>query len=325
MSGFKQRTIRTVLRNRVDRLLATITDDVVKEAMRKDILVTGGSITSMLMGEKVNDYDIYFRSFETAHMVAEYYVKTFNAAKKAKNSDITDTTPEVRTEERTNIKGEVERRILVYMRSAGVEAEERKDYKYFEHEPEGLTDDFISSLSDAENDMQVAAELAEEVKTTSHTYRPIFLTDNAITLSDKMQIIIRFYGTPEQIHRNFDYIHCTGVYDYAADKLTITPEMMESVMSKSLVYSGSLYPLASVLRMRKFIKRGWRISAGQVIKMLEQVTRVDFTDVNVLKEQLMGVDVAYMHELIRALENREPGQRIDATYLGGLLDQVFED
>jgi hypothetical protein len=34
-------------------------------------------------------------------------------------------------------------------------------------------------------------------------HRPIYFSNNAMTLSDKMQLIIRFYGEPDKIHENY--------------------------------------------------------------------------------------------------------------------------
>nr|MCU0343906.1 T9SS type A sorting domain-containing protein [Ignavibacterium sp.] len=44
-------------------------------------------------------------------------------------------------------------------------------------------------------------------------YRPVFISENAITLSDKVQLVIRFYGTPAEIHDNYDYAHCMCYFD----------------------------------------------------------------------------------------------------------------
>jgi len=299
MPGYHKRTIKKILRNKVSSLLASIDNPELVEKMRRDILVTGGCITSMLIGEKVNDYDIYFRTRETTLAVAKYYVDKYN-----EGSDLS-ALPSVVEESRRNIAGENEDRILITIKSDGVAGEPEED------EP---TDEVV-----------LVEDLAETLKKPGNLYKPIFLTDNAINLTDKTQLIIRFYGSPEEIHRNFDFVHCTGVYDFWSGELHITQEMAECLLSKTLVYRGSLYPLASILRTRKFIKRGWRISAGQMLKIMEQVSHVRFDDVEQLKEQLLGVDVAYMSALIAALASRDPGQRIDATYLGGLIDEIFED
>lgn len=335
MSGFNKRTMKSVLRQKAERLIASIKNPEVQEAMKKDLLITGGAITSMAIGEKINDYDFYFRTIDTAHKVAEYYVQLFNEIKAEKDKDKDASSksdkvlylPTVKRDAIKNIRGQLEERVLIYMKSAGVAGEDQEPYDYFEMRPEHETDEFINSLSDESAPiLDQAEEMAEILKKTPlHDYRPVFLTDNAITLSNKAQLIIRFSGSPEEIHRNFDYVHCTGVYDYNSNELHMSPEMMEACLSKRLIYVGSLYPMASVLRMRKFLKRGWNISAGQVIKMMHQCADIDWNNPEMLKEQLMGVDVAYMHQLIQYLNQREPGERIDTNYLASLLDKIFDE
>lgn len=333
MTGFTKRTARKILRDRLQRFFLSIKDEELRKLVERDTLVTGGAITSLMMGEKINDYDIYFKTFDTTKAVAEYYVNEFN--EKFHAGDDVKYKPAVHLTDVPNLHGDVEKRILIYMKSAGVAGEGQDDYRYFETLPEEATDDFMSSLKDAEDFYAVASDqveiipivedIIEQTKKAEHKYRPLFLTDNAISLSDKVQIIIRFYGTPEEIHKNFDFIHCTGIYDYASDKLTVTEEAMESMRTKRLVYSGSLYPIASVMRIRKFLKRGWKISAGQILKILAQVSKVNFEDPVMLREQIMGVDVAYMRQLINELKNREAGTRIDTTYLAALIDRIFDE
>jgi len=94
------------------------------------------------------------------------------------------------------------------------------------------------------------------------------------------------------------------------------------MLAKELTYNGSLYQITSLLRVRKYIKRGWRISAGQMLKMMMQVQKVDFKNPHVLREQLMGVDSFYMNNLIVALENNS--EKVDENYLARLIDEVFE-
>jgi len=349
MSGFKQKTIKTIIRDKLNKLIASVKDEELQKLMRRDILVTGGCIASMELGEKVNDYDVYFKTKETAFAAAVYYTKEFCAerARRGGGEDKVAYEPIVRIETARNINGDEEDRVLIYMKSAGVAGMEQKPYEYFETRPPEATDAFMESLekevdpNEDEGDVQPVEDgglsliggtgadfvegVVEEVVKAKGAYTPLFLTDNAITMTDKVQIIIRFYGTAEEIHKNFDFVHCQGVYDYATNELHLSEATLKSLLSKQLVYSGSLYPIASVLRLRKFIKRGWNISAGQVLKILHQISKVNWDNPDQLREQLMGVDVAYMHQLIGALNSRDSGQRIDQAYLAGLLDTVFDD
>jgi hypothetical protein len=49
--------------------------------------------------------------------------------------------------------------------------------------------------------------------------------------------------------------------------------------------------------MKKFIQRGWTVN-GRNPKMLFQVSELDLKNIEVLEEQLIGVDVAYFSLLI---------------------------
>jgi hypothetical protein len=105
-------------------------------------------------------------------------------------------------------------------------------------------------------------------------------------------------------------------------KLTLKPKSLEALLSRTLVYNGSQYPLCSVIRSRKFIERGWRINAGQYLKMAMQISKLDLTDHAILEEQLTGVDVAYFVEVIRKIKDKDPS-KVDSAYLIEIIDRMF--
>ena len=309
--GMQRKTIKRTLIQKLEEWVGSIDDSYLVSLIKKDTIVTGGSIASMLLGEKVNDYDIYFKTLETTQRVAEYYVAKFNAAKVIKSEGtLSDHTPVVCRDVIKNIKGYEEDRICIKIKSAGVAHEEMSEYKYFETRPEEEQQDFMESLG--------ALESSED----KPKYRPVFLSQNAITLSDRMQIVIRFHGLPSQIHDNYDFVHAMSYFDWDTKELVIPAAAMESMMSKTLYYHGSLYPLCSIFRAKKFIERGWHISAGQLLKIMWQISEVDLKDRLVMQEQLIGVDAAYMHMLFQALQDVDP-QKINSTYVGEIIDRIF--
>jgi hypothetical protein len=97
---------------------------------------------------------------------------------------------------------------------------------------------------------------------------------------------------------------------------------MESILAKELRYVGSKYPICSVVRLRKFIARGWRINAGQILKMAMQISELDLTDISVLEDQLTGVDTAYFLQLIEKLKEKDP-EKVNAAYLVEIIDRMF--
>jgi hypothetical protein len=285
----KSSTMKKVIRKKIDNWLETINDPHLVTHIKQDIIVTGGVITSMLLGEEINDYDFYFRTKRTTVEVAKYYAEMIGRYRDVCNKKMLYKTPLVTTEMRENIKGDKEERVLF---TSGGKQEREED--------------------------PLLLERFKEAKAI-----PVYITENAITLKGDIQLVIRFYGEPSEIHENYDFVHCSCHYDYFTNELILPQAALESILQKNLIYTGSLYPIASVFRLRKFIKRGWSITAGQILKMQFQISGIDLLDLEVLKEQLLGVDRSYMQNFLEALEKRDP-KYINADYLANLIDEVFE-
>ena len=311
--GMKSKTIKAVLGKKFKAFTASIEDERVRKLVEKNTIVTGGSIASMLLGEQINDFDLYFTNKETAKAVAEYYVARFEVKKRNGipcSIFVEDT----------------EDRIRVVVKSAGVASDEgtEVEYQYFEGQPEGQAGGYVSELMSDAGDIQDTYEETEELsqQVEDDTYRPVFISTNAITLSNRIQIILRFYGDAETIHENFDYVHATNYWTSGDNKLVLRPEALEALLSRELRYVGSKYPICSVIRLRKFIKRGWVINAGQLLKMMMQISDLDLQDPAVLQEQLTGVDSAYFIEVMSKLKERDP-ERVDSAYLVEIIDRMF--
>lgn len=76
--GRKRSGIKKEIKDKLKSWFETIEDEQLRKRVEKQTIVTGGCIASMLLGEKINDFDIYFRDKETTKLVAEYYVSKFN-------------------------------------------------------------------------------------------------------------------------------------------------------------------------------------------------------------------------------------------------------
>jgi hypothetical protein len=294
--------IRNILKNKISSWLRTIGDDEVREAAADSVIVSGGAIASLLTQEKVNDYDCYFTDFDAAVAVVRYYVDKFNSEVKV-SSKVKEVVPEVVIEND---------RIKIKIKSAGVATvnSEEMDYEYFEYSDKA--DTYLDGVFKTGH------------RNNNEGYVPIVLTDNAITLSQDIQLIHRFHGEPDDIHKNFDFVHVTNYYVYKTNQLVLRPAALESLLLKRLVYVGSLYPVASILRLRKYLRRDWQVSAGQMIKIIFQVNQLNLNDPAVLAEQLIGVDIAYMKEILLRIKQDNP-ESIDAAYLSNLIDEVFDN
>src|SRR5574343_95995 len=285
-----RRLIEQVLRRKFDDFLSSIEDEPVKKLIEKNSIITGGAIASMLLQEKVNDFDIYFKDYDTCLAVAEYYVALF-----IKNNPDCNIQPHVwkpgeggshtfngeaspLSRDNPNNQGRV--RIVVKSAGACAEGDKDKQYQYFESCPDEQAQEYVDNLlPSTQEEFQQAVAKADDATWDKSLdegkpkYRPIFMTSNAITLSHKVQLVIRFYGPADEIHKNYDYIHCCNYWDSEEGKLHLNPLALESLLSKNLFYQGSLYPICSVIRLRKFLKKGWHINAGQILKMCRSEER----------------------------------------------------
>lgn len=306
----KAKTIKSILRKKIDDWLSSIEDDSIREIAAKNSIVTGGSIASMLLSERVNDFDIYFRTHDACRAIANYYVNKFleNPPPRFKSTD----------EEVKIFVQDKDGRIKIIVKSAGIASEDDEtEYQFFELDPDP---DAVDAMEYVNRAMSVTEDLEEDEE--KPRYRPVFLSSNAVTLSHKIQLVIRFYGEPDEIHENYDFIHCTNYWTSWNNELVLRKDALEALLTRELRYVGSKYPLCSIFRTRKFIRRGWAITAGQYLKMAMQLQELDLANLDVLEDQLTGVDVAYFLEVIAAL--RKTGKKkVGATYLAEILDRMF--
>jgi hypothetical protein len=288
----KSKTINKIIRGKTNQWLATIDDVAVRELAAKNTIVTGGAIASMLLNEPVNDYDLYFRTMESAERIGAYYVSKFVDAHKYP----------VKLE---NKEGRI--RIVTESGHRGETA----------GNIELLGSDQIDDAYEAAEALALEKQDEGELKFT-----PVFLSTNAITLSNKVQLVLRFYGEPDAIHENYDFAHCTNYWTSWNETVVLRQPALEALLSKELRYTGSKYPVCSIMRLRKFIKRGWTVNAGQILKMVMQISELDLTDPKVLEDQLTGVDSAYFMQLISKLREKDP-EKINVGYLVEIIDRMF--
>lgn len=339
----KAKWIRVHIARKMSAWTDTIEDAQLRADLKDQIIVTGGCIASMLLSEKVNDFDVYFRTPEIARRVADYYVAKWNETREAKIKK--------RNEERKGpgrysvfVPVTIEDRrhddieqadspgFKLYVKSAGIISEQNdgEDYLYFESVDPLLSNsqaDFIdAAVGNQPNEaLDAAKQTAQELETESKAdYHPVFVSANAISLHGRVQLIFRFVGEPERIHDNYDFVHCTN-YWTSWGGLTLQAPALEALLAKELRYVGSRYPVCSIFRARKFLDRGWTISAGQLFKIAHQVSKLDLSDYRVLEDQLIGVDTAYFSQVLSALrKGKDDGDHtVDETYLINLIDKVF--
>jgi len=271
------KTIKKNIQKKMNEWLLTITDEELRRKVKNNLLVSGGSIVSLLLKETVNDYDVYINDMDVLMELATYYIKQFPVS-----IEILDG-----------------RKKMEYMVSIRFNASAQGIYKIA---IENLKSDQIKLYFTDKSGGLATGHNKEDVN-----YIPTFFSPNAISLSNNIQIVTRFHGNNEEIHKTFDFIHATNYFTFK-EGLVTNKEALES--------------LTSIIRMKKFIKRGWNINAGEILKIMFQISELDLKNPNILEEQLIGVDVAYFAQLIEILRNVSP-EKITSSYINEIIDRVF--
>ncbi len=297
------KTIQKNIQSKLNEWLETITDLELKKDLKANVLVSGGSIVSMLLNEQVNDYDVYLKDMGVLKRLCQYYTIHF---------------PGIRVldgREKEKLSKEVDENYQFVFENASEEVR-----GYYATSIRTLHEDQIKLVFESKAG-GMRANKDKDMEKPECQYIPVFFSPNAISLSNQIQIVLRFHGDNEAIHKTFDFVHATNYFTFASGVVT-NKEALESIITKQLRYQGSLYPLTSIIRMKKFIKRGWNISAGEILKIMFQISELDLTDTDVLEEQLIGVDVAYFSLLIDILRGVDK-EKITTSYINTIIDKVF--
>ena len=300
------KTIKSNIEFKLNEWLETITDIQLRKDVKENLLVSGGSITSMLLNEPVNDYDVYLMKMDIVKRVAEYYTKDIGGVVIFDGREKHKLIEDYNDRERKN---GVFYNVATDNNSTAISLRNLKEDQiklYFEGATGGM-------------------KLNDYLEEEELNYHVLYLSPNAISLSNNLQIVLRFWGTNEEIHKTFDFIHATNYFTFKDGVVRNLPAI-ESILTKQLKYQGSYYPVTSIIRAKKFIKRGFNIGAGELLKIMFQISQLGLTNPDVLEEQLIGVDVAYFDLLITALRNKmteEPDFELSTGYFNELIDRIF--
>lgn len=305
---------KTIKKNIITKLndwLQSITNETLRERVKGHLLVSGGAIASMYLNEPVNDYDIYLQDKNVALDLAIYYTQGMNVII-------------LEGDKREDLVKKLDGDYAWLNLGVTDDEEKEKVCSAYASAVRNLRPGQIKIFNvDTKSGKRFERE-KENGSDKEKMYCRSFISPNAISLYDDIQIVLRFTGTAEQIHKTFDFIHPTNYFTFA-DGIVTNKEAFESLLTKQLRYQGSQYPLTSIIRMKKFVKRGWNIGAGEILKIMYQISELNLNDVDVLEEQLIGVDVAYFGVLIDALREIDKPEKMNSDYVSAIIDKVFNN
>ena len=300
------KTIKKIITLKLNEWLASIEDKNLAVDVKKNIVVSGGCITSMLQKQPVNDYDIYLKDMDVLYRLAKYYCPNAVLDGRDKQNIMQTFCHDKYGKHTSNIHIEIF----------------NTDNSEFAVRLKTIKGDQIK-LDIASAGINLSEQLKVDEQGTPLKYQPIFLSQNAISLTDDIQIVLRFNGSVEKIHSTFDFIHATNYFTFD-EGLVLNVDALACILTKTLRYQGSHYPLTSIIRMKKFLLRDWNINAGEMLKIMFQISELDLKNIEVLEEQLIGVDVAYFAKLIEVLKGVKK-ETMTSNYISEIINRVFND
>ena len=141
------------LKSKIDKWIESVNDDVIKNTIKENAIVTGGALVSLLNGEEPHDYDIYFKTEKACFDVATYYAHIWD-----------ETSGDKGTVTVKNTNG----RITCFIQSSGIAS----------------NDDEVDEADDIK---PFTEEETKPKKAEKTPFKPKFFTTNAISLSDKIK------------------------------------------------------------------------------------------------------------------------------------------
>ena len=148
-------------------------------------------------------------------------------------------------------------------------------------------------------------------------------TDSALSLmvdNHRLQLIKAVMGTPEEIINDFDFTICQGAF-HLERGFIFNDDFFQHLAQRRLVFNiHAKFPICSLYRTRKFIKRGFSLSGIEAIKLGLCIQALRLDTYKDLRAQLMGIDTLFLKDLTDSLRGEEE-RKFDLNEFLATLDR----
>ena len=151
---------------------------------------------------------------------------------------------------------------------------------------------------DTKEDLKVMQKYLDE------NFKVAFTSPNAISYK-KDKICIQLIVMPELIGlgcdgllAGFDFTVCMGAFSMKEDRFYHDEDFLIDLSEKRLIFNiKAKYPIASMYRVLKYIKKGYKISGLEIVKISLSIHNLKMETYRDLRQQLMGIDTLFLKEL----------------------------
>ncbi len=99
-----------------------------------------------------------------------------------------------------------------------------------------------------------------------------------ITHQGKFDLVKKFFETPEKTVESFDFTVCAAAVDY--DNFYYHPDFFMDLASKRLQIVSLPYPIATLARLQRYIKKGYTACNGTMLTLARGIQAVNLEDRN---------------------------------------------
>jgi hypothetical protein len=126
-------------------------------------------------------------------------------------------------------------------------------------------------------------------------------------------IIFKYFQDAKEILHYFDFECCKASFDFHTKEFYASPEYLLSIQTKQLIYSRSLFPIGALIRLQKYVKRGYTIDYASLLRLYKDLKNLDITNPEVLESHIGGMYGTICD--LKGLTLDEMIQKIDDTIL----------
>ena len=119
------------------------------------------------------------------------------------------------------------------------------------------------------------------------------------------------FGDPKTIFSYYDFTVCMAAYQFSKDGqdegFVFGEDFFKHIGQRRLVFhTGTKFPICSMLRVMKYIKKGFFIGGMELLKMGLAIHSLKLETYADLRSQLQGIDTAFLSDLTAQMRPGEP-------------------
>lgn len=119
------------------------------------------------------------------------------------------------------------------------------------------------------------------------------------------------FGDPKTIFGYYDFTVCMAAYQFFEDGknegFVFGDDFFKHIGQRRLVFhTGTMFPICSMLRVMKYIKKGFFITGMEILKIGLSIHSLKIETYADLRRQLQGIDTAFLADLTTQMKPGEP-------------------